>query len=157
MSWLITSQLADNYLGAYYLLPQEKNHEIADIIFRDGVVTLNFYDKLYSDSPYDTDNGDVQASDKVAIHIPFLYKGNTLKDISLKLEKILEVAQTDVNILTDKQRICCYFGLKVYTQLSDMENDVMILIGQGYDSQNISKILNRSLKTVSTHYRNAYS
>lgn len=46
-------------------------------------------------------------------------------------------------------------GLKQFMQLSSTESKVMLMIGQGYDTVNISRMLGRSEKTVNTHCRNA--
>jgi DNA-binding CsgD family transcriptional regulator len=73
----------------------------------------------------------------------------------MKIGKILAIAKADYNLLANREEAYWKFGLKKYAQLSDTENDIMILIGRGYNSTDISRILNRSRKTISTHYRNA--
>ncbi|QJW57409.1 Transcriptional regulatory protein RcsB [Serratia plymuthica] len=154
LSFLILKQLKDEGLNeACFLLPSlESNRDIANIIFRDDMVTINVFDKKYIPGKNETEQKDV---DKITIHVPFWAKSQTLNDISRKISKILMIARADYNMIINKEESYWSFGLKKYAQLSDTENDVMILIGRGYNSTEISVILNRSKKTIGTHYRNA--
>lgn len=155
LSTLIFDQLNEsNAEEVCFLLPSdERNQNAADIIFRNDMVTIHVANK--SSSRMIMENSGSCNSEKITIHIPFLLKNQSLSEIASKIEKILAVASTDYNILRKMKVSCCKLGLKKYTQLSDTENDIMILIGRGYDSADISRILNRSKKTISTHYRNA--
>jgi len=93
--------------------------------------------------------------EKLTLHVPFLARNQTLNDVSMKIGKILAIATADYHVHLNKEDTYWSFGLKKYAQLSDAENDVMLLIGKGYNSGDISRMLNRSPKTISTHYRNA--
>jgi DNA-binding CsgD family transcriptional regulator len=154
LSLLILKHLPDDRLDkAFFLLPsQEKNKDIANIIFHDELVTINIFNQMHINH---NEMGRKKA-EKITIHIPFLPKSKTLNDISMKICKILEIAHADYNEFINKEEVYWKFGLKKYAQLSDTENDVMIFIGQGYNSAEISRILNRSRKTIRTHYRNAF-
>lgn len=154
LSFLIFNQVADDREGeVLFLLPsEEQNSDIADIIFRDDMVTIRIFNKRRIRSNQDSGRKKVE---RITIHVPFLTKNQTLNDISMKISKILSIARADYNLLVNREETYWNFGLKKYAQLSDTENDVMILIGRGYNSTDISRILNRSRKTISTHYRNA--
>jgi len=154
LSFLIFNQIADDREGeVLFLLPsEEKNRDIADIIFRDDMVTIRIFNKRRIRSNHELGRKEVEG---ITIHVPFLTKNQTLNDISMKIRKILSIARADYNLLVNREEAYWNFGLKKYAQLSDTENDVMILIGRGYNSTDISRILNRSRKTISTHYRNA--
>lgn len=154
LSFLIFNQVADDRKGEIlFLLPsEEQNRDIADIIFRDDMVTIRIFNKRRTRSNQNSGRKEVEG---ITIHVPFLTKNQTLNDISVKISKILSIARADYNLLVNREETYWNFGLKKYAQLSDTENDVMILIGRGYSSTDISRILNRSRKTISTHYRNA--
>lgn len=156
LSFLIFERLDDEHKeDIFFLLPtDERNEEIADIIFRNDMVTIHVDNKGsfrgVSDFDYvDEDQG------KKTIHIPFLTKNQSINDVLFKLKKLLAIARADCYSLADKDDVYWTFGLKKYAQLSHTEKDVMILIGRGYNNADISKILKRSIKTISTHYRNA--
>ncbi|MGD8205149.1 helix-turn-helix transcriptional regulator [Pantoea sp. FN0305] len=154
LSALIFNQCTDVHKEeVLFLLPsQEKNHDIADIIFRDDMVTI----RIFNQRSICTSHGSGRRGDEgMTIHVPFITKNLTLDEISIKIGKILSIARADYNVLVNREEAYWNFGLKKYAQLSDTENDVMILVGRGYDSTDISRILNRSRKTISTHYRNA--
>ena len=154
LSFLIFNQLADERKGeVLFLLPSEgKNHDIANIIFRDDMVTIRIFNKRRIRGSH---TADLKGAEGTTIHVPFLTKNKTLDDISMRIGKILSIASADYNVLINRDDAYWNFGLKKYAQFSDTENDVMILIGRGYNSTDISRILNRSRKTISTHYRNA--
>ncbi|URQ60449.1 helix-turn-helix transcriptional regulator [Pantoea alhagi] len=154
LSALIFNQFTDVHKEeVLFLLPsQEKNHDIADIIFRDDMVTI----RIFNQRSICASHGLGRKEDEgMTIHVPFITKNLTLDEISIKIGKILSIARADYNLLVNREETYWNFGLKKYAQLSDTENDVMILVGRGYDSTDISRILNRSRKTISTHYRNA--
>lgn len=114
------------------------------IIFREDVVTMN----LPFISPRQPVSGSVSST--LTWHIPFLSRKCSVDDLSIKIRKLLGLASTAAGLsYTDNM-----LKFRNYTQLSDTEYQVMILIGQGMNRQDISKVLNRSEKTISTHYRN---
>jgi len=154
LSFLIFNQLTRESPADFcFLLPtEEKNRDIANIIFHSDMVTINLFNKRRIHSNNDPGR---RAKEKLTVHVPFLLRSQTLNDISMKISKIVAIASADYHILLNKEEAFWNFGLKKYAQLSDTENDVMILIGRGYNSADISRILNRSQKTISTHYRNA--
>ncbi|MCT4715782.1 LuxR C-terminal-related transcriptional regulator [Enterobacteriaceae bacterium H18W14] len=154
LSFLIFNQLTGDRPGEFcFLLPsEEKNRDIANVIFHNDMVTINLFNKRCIHS---TNEAGRKATEKLTIHVPFLSRSQTLNDISMKISKILAIASADYHLLLNKEEAFWNFGLKKHAQLSVTENDVMILIGCGYNSTDISKILNRSRKTISTHYRNA--
>lgn len=154
LSLLITNQLADESLGEVcFLLPSEEmSYDIANIIFQDDRVTIQINNQRNNEVSFD---GGYKENEKIIVHVPFLTRNLTLNDISMKIGKILAIARSDYNLLINKEEAYWSLGLKKYAQLSDTENNVMILIGRGYNSTDISRILNRSRKTISTHYRNA--
>lgn len=154
VSSLIVNQFTDERMGEIvFLLPTEPNNrDIADVIFRDDMVTIRIFNKRCIRGGYDTGR---EAAEGITIHVPFLTRNQTLEDIAMKIAKIMSIARADCRELFNREEAYWNFGLKKYAQLSDTENNVMILIGRGYNSADISKILNRSPKTISTHYRNA--
>jgi len=154
LSFLITEQISEEGLGNIcFMIPSIKcGEKNSNVIFRDNTVTINFFktkDALQRCKTTD------EHSEKVTIHIPFLTKNHTLYDLSIKIRKILEIACADYNVLVNKEESIWNFGLKKYRQLSDAENDVMVLMGRGFNSNDISRMLSRSPKTINTHYRNA--
>lgn len=155
LSFLIYKELInEGESEVCFLLPLEQGVApcTADIIFHDDMVTIHIFDDRRT---RDGAEPGQEGQGKITVHIPFLTKNHTLADISMKIRKILAVARADYNLLVNREEACWSLGLKKYAQLSDTENDVMILIGRGYNNSDISKILNRSRKTISTHYRNA--
>ncbi|HEY1843946.1 MAG TPA: helix-turn-helix transcriptional regulator [Buttiauxella sp.] len=154
LSLLIFNQLTEEQAGdVCFLLPSdERSRSIADIIFHDDMVTIHIINKRQLHRSKEAAR---KGTERITIHVPFLTKNETLNDISMKIGKILAIAKADYNLLANREEAYWKFGLKKYAQLSDTENDIMILIGRGYNSTDISRILNRSRKTISTHYRNA--
>ncbi len=153
LSYLILNQPISEPLDICFLLPSDdKNIDVANVVFRRDMVTINiFNDKL---NPENRTPG-ARRREKITLHVPFLSKGYTMSDISIRIKKILSIASVEYSALRTKEDAYCSLGLKKYAQLSETEYDVMLLIGRGYSSEDISKILNRSRKTISTHYRNA--
>lgn len=154
LSFLIYNQIAgDDGESVCFLLPADGcSLQAADIIFRDDMVTIRVTNKrrIRGDSDLEKRNGE-----RLTLHIPFITKNDSIQDVSIKIGKILAIAKADYNLILNKEEACWGFGLKQYAQLSDTERDIMILIGRGYNYSDISRILNRSQKTISTHYRNA--
>ncbi len=123
---------------------QPPSSEHVSIIFRDDVVTIHL----------PADGGCALGMTHLAApstwHIPLLSRNCPLDDIAIKIKKILYLARNEdgqfpIENLQKYRR---------YTQLSETEYQVMLLIGKGLDRQRISRVLNRSQKTISTHYRN---
>lgn len=154
LSILIYEQLAEKgYCPVCFLLPsQEENQNLANILFRKDMVTIHVFNKIQNNNRDDLIQEEPQ---KLTIHVPFKIRHQSLSDITIKISKILTIAKSDYLSLINKDEVCWRFGLKQYAQLSSTESDVMMLIGRGYDSTDISKMLKRSRKTISTHYRNA--
>ncbi|MBS1203479.1 MAG: LuxR family transcriptional regulator [Proteobacteria bacterium] len=146
LRFLILNQLANEHIHEtrFASSPDEMKTETANIIFCDDVVTVNVLNKKQN-----------KEIEKITLHVPFLARNQTINDISMKIGKILAIANADYHVHLNKKDAYWSFGLKKYAQLSDAENDVMLLIGRGYNSGDISRMLNRSRKTISTHYRNA--
>ncbi|KLG05275.1 LuxR family transcriptional regulator [Enterobacter cloacae subsp. cloacae] len=154
---LILSKLTSERLqeARFALYTDEMSAKTANIIFYDDFVTINILNKKQVRCNGDPWRGDNSEMKKITLHVPFLTKNQTLNDISMKIGKILTIANADYHVCLNKKDSYWSFGLKKYAQLSDAENDVMLLIGLGYNSYDISRMLNRSQKTISTHYRNA--
>ncbi|MDU5779804.1 MAG: LuxR C-terminal-related transcriptional regulator [Pantoea sp.] len=153
LSTLISNHVGENQKLCFLIPSEENNEDDADIIFRNDMATIHIVNKNSTCGANDKNN---QHYEKITIHFPFLTKKHSVSDISIKIEKILAIANLDYHLLANnREEVYWRFGLKEYAQLSDTENDVMILVGRGYNSADISKILNRSPKTISTHFRNA--
>lgn len=154
LSTLIYNQLAEKEKKCIcFLLPsQHDNQNIADIIFRNDMVTIYVEDNKKRGV---TTESRKDAPGRMVTHIPFTMRNQSLNIVSMKIKKIIEIADSDYSEIANREDVCWRFGLKQHSQLSDTENDVMVMIGHGYDSNHISKIMKRSKKTISTHYRNA--
>ena len=154
---LILSQLANARLNEarFALSTDEMSKEDANIIFYDDYVTINVLNKKKIRNSSDRWHKENRVPEKLTLHVPFLARNQTLNDVSMKIGKILAIATADYHVHLNKEDTYWSFGLKKYAQLSDAENDVMLLIGKGYNSGDIPRMLNRSPKTISTHYRNA--
>ncbi|KMV67263.1 hypothetical protein AI29_14285, partial [bacteria symbiont BFo2 of Frankliniella occidentalis] len=75
--------------------------------------------------------------------------------IEVKIAKILAISNWKIPKILDLANLIVYNDIKRYQQLSSAEFMIMTLIGQGEDCHFISKKMNRSIKTVRTHYRSA--
>jgi len=117
------------------------------IIFRDTMVSVHLNKKSRS---WKNDN---TPPCKAIYHIPFGCRQNNLSEIMCKLEKILLIAHMDYSSFIRPENHKS-IGLQDFRQLSLTECKVLLLIGKGYNIGRISKILNRSEKTINTHYRN---
>lgn len=120
----------------------------ADIVFRDIMISVFFYKR-------ETIAGKGQAEPHLsALHIPFICRGDNIPQIIGKIRKIMLIATTNAASFASRENYKLT-GLKDFMQLSSTESKVMLMVGQGYDTENISRMLGRSKKTVSTHCRNA--
>ncbi|RRZ91667.1 helix-turn-helix transcriptional regulator [Erwinia sp. 198] len=120
----------------------------ADIVFRDIMISIFFYTR-------ETISGKGQTEYyQTALHIPFICRGDNIPQITGKIRKIMLIASTNAANFTSRENYKIT-GLKEFMQLSSTESKVMLMVGQGYDTENISRMLGRSKKTVSTHCRNA--
>lgn len=120
----------------------------ADIVFRDIMISVFFYKR-------ETISGKGQAEYRQpALHIPFICRGDNIPQITGKIKKIMLIASNNAANFTSRENYKIT-GLKEFMQLSSTESKVMLMVGQGYDTENISRMLGRSKKTVSTHCRNA--
>lgn len=154
---LILSQLPSERLNdaRFALSTDEMGKDDANIIFYDDFVTINVLNRKKIRSNSNRWLKDTREPEKLSLHVPFLARNQTLNDVSMKIGKILAIATADYHAHFNKKDAYWSFGLKKYAQLSDAETDIMLLIGRGYNSGDISRMLNRSRKTISTHYRNA--
>lgn len=89
------------------------------------------------------------------IYIPFNCRRATLAQIERKISKILAISSWKVPKTFDLAHLIAHNDFKRYQQLSPAEFMIMTLIGQGIDCHFISRTMNRSIKTVRTHYRSA--
>ncbi|THB83440.1 LuxR family transcriptional regulator [Pantoea allii] len=153
LSTLISNEISDKGNDrVFFLSPSQKeSQDIADIIFRNDMVTIHVKHKKQECETLEL----IDKSEKITIHVPFTLRNQCLNDVFVKVKKILALASADYCSLTNIEEACRKLGVKQYAQLSDAENDVMIMIGRGYDNNEISRVMNRSIKTISTHYRNA--
>lgn len=124
--------------------------EEADIVFRDIMISV-FSDKNKREKSSRKIRAENSSS---ALHIPFICRGDNLPQITGKIRKILMIAGSNSLGFSSRENYKIT-GLKGFMQLSSTESKVMLMIGQGYDTGNISKMLGRSEKTVNTHCRNA--
>lgn len=123
---------------------QPPSDERVSITFRDDVVTLTLPEYCGSTQSL------LPRKNTATWHIPLLSRNCPLDDIAIKIKKILCLAGgADGQPTLENLQKC-----RSYTQLSETEYQVLVLIGQGLDRQRISRVLNRSQKTISTHYRN---
>ncbi|MCX8958685.1 helix-turn-helix domain-containing protein [Erwinia psidii] len=121
---------------------------LKNIIFRDSMVTINLQrkNKRWKNDP--------DSECRAIIHIPFVCRQSKLSDVMVKMEKVLLIASMDYSsfLTPDNYRM---MGLKKFKQLSLTECKILLLIGKGYNVGYISRILNRSEKTISNHCRNS--
>ena len=89
------------------------------------------------------------------LYLPFNCRRTTLAEIEAKIAKIVALSRWKVPKTFDLAHLIAQNDLKGYQQLSPAEFTVMTFIGQGIDCHLISKRMNRSIKTVRTHYRSA--
>ena len=114
----------------------------AGIIFGEDVITMSL--------PVTSGHREVRDrhSTVMAWHIPFLSRNCPIDDIALKIKKLLNfVTAVGAPFRGPLSK------MKSYTQLSDTEYRILVLIGKGFDHHDIARMLNRSGKTVSAHYR----
>ena len=89
------------------------------------------------------------------IYIPFNCRRYRLTQIEKKLAKILEIAKGKIINEADLNLFITNGEIRGYQQLSQTEFLIMTFVGQGLDCYLISKKINRSPKTIRTHYRSA--
>jgi len=114
----------------------------AGIIFGEDVITMS----LPVVSGHREMKG--QPSTVMTWYIPFLSRNCPIDDIALKIKKLLNFVTTVGAPFRGPLS-----KLKSYTQLSEAEYRVLVLTGKGYHCHDIARMLNRSGKTVSAHYR----
>ena len=90
------------------------------------------------------------------IYIPFNCRRTTLAQIESKISRILALYNWKVPQAFDLAHLIAHNELKRYQQLSPSEFMIIIFIGQGIDCKLISQKMDRSIKTIRTHYRSAY-
>lgn len=127
-----------------------ENVDRGTIIFRESLVSIHLGDKEKGLSLLK----DTKKPSSMTIHIPFLGRNSSLTELSIRLKKILMIAEMDLTYFMSCDMPKAV-GIKKHLQLSLTEEKIMLLIGKGYDSANISKILSRSEKTINTHFRHA--
>ncbi|MBT0729776.1 helix-turn-helix transcriptional regulator [Rosenbergiella nectarea] len=89
------------------------------------------------------------------IYVPFNCRRSTLAQIEGKISRILAIPDWKIPNDFDLINIIAHNDLKRYQQLSPSEFMIITFIGQGIDCNLISKKMDRSIKTVRTHYRSA--
>ncbi len=110
--------------------------------------------RLIKDERERTWTSDTCAGNNMTLHIPFTCHDDNLQEIMGKIKKLLLIASMDPAGIATREKYKS-IGLKDFMQLSMTESKVMLLIGKGHDTEYISRMLNRSEKTISTHCRNA--
>ncbi|WP_431224261.1 helix-turn-helix domain-containing protein [Serratia sp. L9] len=149
LSFLEDSLQSEN--NGPYTIMSDPNSDIingANIIFTEQMAILNIF------SPNKvTDNGAVNHP-HITIHITLNTSWLFLEGASTVVGRIINWARLSYKELT-LDEFYRKMMARNHTQLSRTENQVVMLMSQGYDTFNISKILNRSEKTVYTHRRNA--
>ncbi len=127
--------------------PAEDSNE-KNIIIRDSMVSIQMNKECRR---WRSENNKLN---RTTIHIPFGCRQNNLSEIMGKLEKILLIASMDYSSFSSPENHKT-IGLKKFMQLSLTECKILLLIGKGHNIGNISRILNRSEKTINTHCRNS--
>ncbi|KKF37893.1 hypothetical protein SY86_17190 [Erwinia tracheiphila] len=126
----------------------ENKNDMENIIVRDAMISINLRrNKRYW-------KNDTNTECLTAIHIPFICRQNAVPEIIAKLKKILIIASMGYSSLSCPE----YYemiGLKKFKQLSLTECKILLLVGKGYNIGYISRVLNRSEKTISNHCRNS--
>jgi len=121
---------------------------VTNIVFRDMMVSIFLHKK---EKLWYRHEGEGKT---VVLHIPFICRNENLPAITGKIRKILTISETECTQFS-RQRNYRSIGLKDFMQLSATENKIIFLIGKGYRPECISRMLNRSEKTINTHCRNA--
>ncbi|ABS48299.1 bacterial regulatory s, luxR family protein [Yersinia pseudotuberculosis IP 32953] len=136
----------------YSIVPshEKRASNNANVIFKDLMVIVNIYQENSFIQKNDSNNN----KPMMTVNIPFNSSQLGLYDVISKIKKILNIARLNYNMMmkSDLQR---RIGLKNYIQLSMTESKVVQLTGKGHSTTDISKILDRSEKTILTHRRNA--
>lgn len=146
----ILDNLQDEIIDPYLITddPMSDIKDNANIIFTEQMAIINIFTHNRIG-----DNGGVNHP-HTTLHITLNTSWLFLEGAATVVERITNWAKLNYKELTLDE-----FYRKImarnHTKLSTTENDVVMLISQGYDTFNISKILNCSEKTIYTHRRNA--
>lgn len=93
-------------------------------------------------------------NEAIKIHVPFVSRGHDLSILKYKIRKIVNMVRgNNLNHAINKEYE--KIGLKKKRQLSENEFNIICLIGRECKIKEISKMLNRSERTVTIHYHNA--
>ncbi|CNH99673.1 helix-turn-helix transcriptional regulator [Yersinia pekkanenii] len=138
----------EDYL--FICLDETKAVHKANIIFKDFMVIVN----IYQDNGVITNSTSSSNKPMMTINIPFNSNKLDIYNIISKIKKILVIAHLSHCSIMNSD-ISRRLGLNNYVQLSLTESKIVELTGQGYSTVDISKILERSEKTILTHRRNA--
>lgn len=132
----------------YECIERDPNSEILlsdNIIFTDKIALVNIFNN---------DDQDPERQPHTTIHINFNICGLFHEDISSLISKIINLSR-----MTSSQLNRDDFFRKLMARnnanLSATESRLVMLMGQGHDTTNLSQLLNCSIKTVYTHRRNA--
>lgn len=135
----------------FFLSSSEENGiEVANVIFRDSIVSVN----VFKDKNVMLQYKNMGEGNRITVHIPSSWRKGNITDIESKIEKVLFIAQAGYDSLIKKD-IYKRIDVNEYLQLSVMESKIILLVGKGHHTSEISKILDRSEKTIGTHCRNA--
>lgn len=122
--------------------------EKTNILFTDQVAVINIFKHQRSNK------NDGIFHPEVSLHVIFNTRNMLLEEISTLISKCFRLSKMDYDQLIRNE----YFRKTMSrndAQLSNKESLIIQLMGQGYDTTNISKTLNCSLSTIYTHRRNA--
>ncbi|MGV3346065.1 helix-turn-helix transcriptional regulator [Enterobacteriaceae bacterium LUAb1] len=139
--------------GFKYSFVFSKNIEMVNkvkvnVMFTELLVSINI--------PHKKNNKSNEDGEFLIEKINVSFNSNHLDvyEIVSRIKKIFKVACLAFNKLMNKDAGRMP-GIKNYLQLSLTESKVLQLIGYGYNTTDISKILHCSEKTIGTHRRNA--
>ncbi|EXU76645.1 LuxR family transcriptional regulator [Erwinia mallotivora] len=126
----------------------EEVGNVANVVIRDSMVSIRLRNGCNSWKK--NNNSEWQAT----IHIPFTCRRHNVSEVMEKIKKILLIASMDYPAFISPENHKS-IGLKKIKQLSLTECKILLLVGKGYNVGYISRILNRSEKTISNHCRNS--
>ncbi|WP_193764904.1 helix-turn-helix transcriptional regulator [Hafnia alvei] len=139
LSSLISSQAISKNRVVELLSPSSESEELADILFHKNIVTVRLNKHPTNKKP--------------KIYVPFLMRNKTVSEISTVIDKLLELACIESRVFYCKDELYMNLHLSGHMQISNMENNVMTLIGKGNSYASVAGLLNRSPKTISAHCR----
>ncbi|ANS44544.1 helix-turn-helix transcriptional regulator [Serratia inhibens] len=122
--------------------------EHSNVIFTDLGANVN----IFENNPKEGE--DTYPYPQATIHITFHADGLFLEEISALISRVISLSKMNYKQLVRSE----YFRKMMSrnnTQLSTKENHVLMLMGQGHNTNYISKILNCSQSTIYSHRRNA--